>query len=860
MGTSAALILVSGQPKRIAAGDTLLVGDGISAHDGHDLIVGNSSYNVTFPGNVVIDGNVTFTDGTTISGGVTFTEDVTFGDAIAPDTTVSYHSTTRTSGDIIFKKEETHNLIGADSTTSAASGASLYVVGGGGTDADATHTAGPGGGVVSNGGFGGTGDNAHAKDGGAGGQAQISGGQGGAGGVDIAAGTGGYALIQGGDAGADNDGDGANGGQVGIQVGLGKGTLGVNGVINIGTSPAASQMTIGQDTTPITINGGSIILCEDKNTLLELDGSLVQPHVDIQFTDLTSHQISFGTAASTVAGKHISIIGQEGGAGGVSGAGGTGGDAWLLGGMGGIASDGNHVGGNGGAPHVTGGTGGNGDGDQPAGVGGNVSITGGEGGAGTDEVLSSSGGSVYIYGGNSGADGGADRGDAGSVIIDAGVTESPGSVGTVEIGTVNAAAVHIGSATAATVSLNAGTLTFYESGTLRLAITGGLVQPACDIQFTDTGHRAIKFPTADDATTGKNITVQAQVGGIATAGSAAGAGGASYQLGGTGGAAAAGHAAGVGGNSYMTGGIGGTATSGASETAAAGGLVRMTGGTGGSAGPMTNPAGAGGAAQIYGGNAGWAGAAGGNNGGDVLLQGGAATGNGNGGSVTINAGPGAGSGFTGSIWLQSNGTSRLCVTAGGYLTVQAGALLNTTGTGNIDLPNNVNARFKIETAAVSANVTAANLTELTGGGVTALHTHAGGTGTDVSITVTAGETLPAGSTVYMKDSTGPKGFKAIADGSVAGTENVIGIAKAEITTTGAVAAVGEVAVPNTQWDSTPATGDVGKVVYLSPLTAGKLTLTAPDTIGLKVLKVGILTVGGSGACKIAVQIGVAFTA
>ena len=64
--------------------------------------------------------------------------------------------------------------------------------------------------------------------------------------------------------------------------------------------------------------------------------------------------------------------------------------------------------------------------------------------------------------------------------------------------------------------------------------------------------------------------------------------------------------------------------------------------------------------------------------------------------------------------------------AAGKITVQAAATLTTTGNGNINLPNNGSSRFKIETVAVSANVTSVNLGTLTAGiasNADSLHTH-----------------------------------------------------------------------------------------------------------------------------------------
>ncbi len=95
-------------------------------------------------------------------------------------------------------------------------------------------------------------------------------------------------------------------------------------------------------------------------------------------------------------------------------------------------------------------------------------------------------------------------------------------------------------------------------------------------------------------------------------------------------------------------------------------------------------------------------------------------------SLSTSAGALTLSGFSG-INLQNNGTTVLSLGAAA-LTVQAGVTLGTTGTGNINLPNNASARFQIETVTVSTNVTAANLGTLTAGTASnadTLHTHAG---------------------------------------------------------------------------------------------------------------------------------------
>jgi hypothetical protein len=88
------------------------------------------------------------------------------------------------------------------------------------------------------------------------------------------------------------------------------------------------------------------------------------------------------------------------------------------------------------------------------------------------------------------------------------------------------------------------------------------------------------------------------------------------------------------------------------------------------------------------------------------------------------------------------------------VSVMAGATLGTLGTGNINLPNNVTARFKIEGTAVANTVTAAALATLTAGissNADALHTHAG-LG-NLSKTFSRNYPLAAGAHDFTGDST-----------------------------------------------------------------------------------------------------------
>ena len=191
-------------------------------------------------------------------------------------------------------------------------------------------------------------------------------------------------------------------------------------------------------------------------------------------------------------------------------------------------------------------------------------------------------------------------------------------------------------------------------------------------------------------------------------------------------------------------------------------------------------------------------------------------------------------------------------------TIGAGATLATSGSGNINLPNNGSARFQVEGTTVSANVTATNLGTLTGGGnADALHSHAN---VATTFSSTAGETLVSGNPVVINDASGiAKVYKADADGSGV-IRNVVGFAAAaaDADAVASVAIDGERSMADAVWDAVPAVTDVGKVVYLSE-TVGKVTITAPSTAGSNVQKVGIVSVGGTGAVKMIVQIGNAVT-
>jgi len=200
----------------------------------------------------------------------------------------------------------------------------------------------------------------------------------------------------------------------------------------------------------------------------------------------------------------------------------------------------------------------------------------------------------------------------------------------------------------------------------------------------------------------------------------------------------------------------------------------------------------------------------------------------------------------------------LAVSAGnGAATIQPGTVLGTSGSGNINLPNNGAARFDIEGTAVSANVTAPNLGTLTAGpssNADALHSHAGAA--NITVPGTSGEALAAGDLVAVRNNAGvPNIYKADGNGTQ-DLKNVIGTAASAVGASSAVSVVvsGEVSLADANWDAVPAATDVGSRAYLST-NAGKWTLTAPSASGDFTIRTGIVSRGGSGNVKAVIQIG-----
>jgi hypothetical protein len=131
----------------------------------------------------------------------------------------------------------------------------------------------------------------------------------------------------------------------------------------------------------------------------------------------------------------------------------------------------------------------------------------------------------------------------------------------------------------------------------------------------------------------------------------------------------------------------------------------------------------------------------------------------------------------------------------------------------------------------------------------------GGDAQNTAVTVLAGEAIAAGAPVSLLNTGGvAEAFEGDAN-SGDNRENAFGLAQAAIadTNTGKVVVAGEVDVPDAQWDALPAVGNVGDIVFLSE-TVGNLTLTAPSTGGSRVLKLGVVSRGGTGAVRVIVPV------
>jgi len=433
----------------------------------------------------------------------------------------------------------------------------------------------------------------------------------------------------------------------------------------------------------------------------------------------------------------------------------------------------------------------------------------------------------------------------GDITIDGGSVTALGQTGQVFIGPTNASYVAMGNSIG-TVMINSSGFDLQFAGTPALVLNNAS-QFTCYVDFWFSANpHVIALEDSDDTIDGGGLTTRSGAGGQANGGVAGAVGGVYEAFAGEGGRALA--------------GVGETAALGGDYEAAAG-----QGGAGNLAGSHTP--GVGGRAMLRGGHAGGANGTVGAEGGPVVVASGDGSGDGDSGIVFIDVGAFYGTGIGGGIAIGRSRATRISMGTVGELinlyglpTIQAGSTLATTSTGNINLPNNTNGggtRFNIEGSPVTANVTAANLNTLTGGGATALHSHAGTGGAFAGFTKVVGHNVIIGNPVYLYNDTGTtkaKKAEAITNPVVAGIvyEDKSTGDPTQIITSGETPALTDAA-----WvASTPPVQatDLGKDVYLST-SAGLLTLTPPTANGETVLRLGIVSAGGTGASKIIVMVG-----
>ena len=208
MASEVALVLVSGQPRRIAAVDSLMVGVGIKSTAGTGLAIGQASELTTLKGNVQIDGTVTLVSGTVFQDDVELgndpTDDITFGGSVVTDIYFKHTSPT-----------VLHTISGrAPASDTGTGGNNILIKAASGAVAVTTN------------------------DGGTGGSTELCGGIGGIGSATKPAGGGGKLIARGGTAGAAAAGGGNNGAGIELDGGAGSGT-GTHGTVALGTKSTA---------------------------------------------------------------------------------------------------------------------------------------------------------------------------------------------------------------------------------------------------------------------------------------------------------------------------------------------------------------------------------------------------------------------------------------------------------------------------------------------------------------------------------------------------------------------------------------------------------------------------------------------
>jgi len=427
-------------------------------------------------------------------------------------------------------------------------------------------------------------------------------------------------------------------------------------------------------------------------------------------------------------------------------------------------------------------------------AGGSASFLGAIGGAGTASLAAGAGGAITITTGAAGAANAGAGGNGGALTMDSGAPTGAGVGGAISLGATNAASVGIG-----------------HSG-ITTTVTGALTQATGQVTLGGNVDANSGLDVSGAALTINNQAITQTTGGQVTfAGNVDANGGLDV----------------VGALTQGTGAVTLSANGASSFTTSAGALTLT------SAAALTLTAAA---ASTWSTTAGAL----------TLTSAAAATWSTAAGALTLNG--------TGGMSLQTAGATRLSI-ADAAIQVQSGVILSAAASGVIRLDND--GRWTINGTAPGATVTAPNLDTLTNGSnADALHVHASGTATAITISGTAGENLTAGQVVTFDDSAGnARIFKADAD-AAGELADCMGLVTATVSSgnPALVQMLGEISVADANFDALPATSDVGKRVYMST-TPGNLTLTSPTASGSSSMRVGWITRGGTGAVKVAVLVG-----
>jgi len=588
------------------------------------------------------------------------------------------------------------------------------------------------------------------------------------------------------------------GGDAGVNGGAG-GNSGGNAIVNggLGTNGTNGQVQIGYTQTSQIylgpVSGTATPITQQSTSQVTFNGQMFLG-LDVTFPNTVDHEIKVNdTATVDTDGKGI----------------------WMYAGAAGAASTANAL--PGGAVELTGGTGGAGSATYTSGPGGNVNIDAGPAGAAAAGG-GNYGGNVIVRGGN-----GTGTVTGGHVYMAGGNGTTDGEVW---VGYQNTSLIRLGNTTDNTP--------ISQQGTGNVTFVGPVL---CNNNVT------LGDGTADTVTVNGEFfyfsnlvdhTVQV----VASAATVAGKG-----IGITAGRGGAGSGATPGG---------------------AGGECNLGGAQGG-AGTATGLAGAGGAASLVGGWAGTALAGGGAAGGNVTIEAGNSSGAVKGANAIIHAGY-SGTGDNGDIVLEY--AHDVTITCNNKISlvptshIETAAEFRTTSRiriGESSTPSTVSNNGFLYTKDVAGiaelfwrDDTNVELQVTTNG---QLNVTASTSSPKVVFTGTARATISAGAPVCLNYDGANNGvFNADANGTGTGTQRCIGLADAATTATNPAYVVtnGAKATADAIWDAVPATTDVGKPAYLSE-NVGKLTLTAPSTIGSVVQVVGVISAGGTGNVAVLVQ-------